>query len=72
MARGVVKWFDRKKGYGFITAENASDVFVHYSNITMDGYRTLEEGQPVEFDLRETEKGLQAYEVRPASDGTAA
>lgn len=60
---GKVKWFNETKGYGFIEQDGEKDVFVHYTAIRMDGYRTLREGQPVEFDLLETPKGLQASEV---------
>ncbi len=60
---GKVKWFNETKGYGFIEQEGDKDVFVHYTAIRMDGYRTLKEGQPVEFDVLETPKGLQAAEV---------
>jgi len=60
---GTVKWFNETKGYGFIEQEGAKDVFVHYSAIRMDGYRTLREGQPVEYTVMETPKGLQAVEV---------
>ncbi len=60
---GKVKWFNETKGYGFIEQDGDKDVFVHYTAIRMDGYRTLKEGQPVEFDVLETPKGLQASEV---------
>ncbi|MGB7971734.1 MAG: cold-shock protein [Candidatus Deferrimicrobiaceae bacterium] len=60
---GTVKWFNETKGYGFIEQEGEKDVFVHYSAIRMDGYRTLREGQPVEYTIMETPKGLQAAEV---------
>lgn len=60
---GKVKWFNETKGYGFIEQAGEKDVFVHYTAIRMDGYRTLREGQPVEFVLLETPKGLQASEV---------
>ena len=62
---GKVKWFNEKKGYGFIETDEGSDVFVHYSAITGDGFRTLAEGQRVEFDVEEGQKGLQAKNVRP-------
>ncbi|MDN5343064.1 MULTISPECIES: cold shock domain-containing protein [Oceanotoga] len=61
--KGSVKWFDSKKGYGFITAEDGNDVFVHFSAITMDGYKKLEENQNVEFEIVEGEKGPQASNV---------
>ncbi len=60
---GKVKWFNETKGYGFIEQNGEQDVFVHYTAIRMDGYRTLKEGQPVEFVALETPKGLQASEV---------
>jgi len=60
---GVVKWFDVKKGYGFIKREEGSDVFVHYSSIQGDDFRKLEEGQQVSFIVNETDKGLQAQDV---------
>ena len=65
--KGVVKWFNAAKGYGFIQRSNGDDVFVHFSAIQMNGYRSLEEGQSVEFELKEGPKGLQAVEVRPAT-----
>lgn len=58
-----IKWFNNEKGYGFIENENGSDIFVHYTEINMDGYKTLKEGEIVEFDLVETPKGLQAHNV---------
>ncbi len=60
---GKVKWFDNDKGYGFIEVENLDDIFVHYSAILKDGYKTLNEGDIVDFKLVETAKGLQATEV---------
>ena len=63
MKTGTVKWFNRKKGYGFIVAEDGSDVFVHYSGLNMDGYKTLEEGAAVSFDIVDGEKGPQAVNV---------
>lgn len=60
---GKVKWFNETKGYGFIEQSGEKDVFVHYTAIRMEGYRTLKEGQPVEFVAMETPKGLQASEV---------
>ena len=65
MARGKVKWFNPQKGYGFIEVEGARDVFVHYSEIKMAGFRTLEEGQQVQFDLMDGEKGPHATNVSP-------
>ncbi len=60
---GKVKWFDNDKGYGFIEVESLDDIFVHYSAILKDGYKTLNEGDIVDFKLVETAKGLQAIEV---------
>ena len=65
MAIGTVKWFNPDKGYGFISQEGGTDVFVHHSAIQMEGYRSLEEGQSVEFEVQEGQKGLQAANVRP-------
>jgi len=61
--RGKVKWFNNAKGYGFIERENGEDVFVHYTAIVGEGYRTLEEGQQVEFEVVKGKKGLQATNV---------
>lgn len=61
--KGKVKWFDTAKGYGFITDEGERDIFVHYSGINKDGFRGLEEGQAVEFDVDEGKKGEQAVNV---------
>ncbi len=63
MLKGKVKWFNNDKGYGFIEYENSGDIFVHYSSILSQGYRTLVEGQYVEFELVQTDKGLQAKNV---------
>ena len=63
MAKGKVKWFNNQKGYGFITPENGSDVFVHHTAIKGDGYKSLEEGQAVEFDIEKGPKGEQATNV---------
>lgn len=63
MAVGTIKWFNGEKGYGFIAAEGGTDVFVHYSAIQMDGYKTLQEGQKVEFDVVQGQKGPQAENV---------
>jgi CspA family cold shock protein len=65
MARGKVKWFNDAKGYGFIEQDSGEDVFVHFSAIQMEGYRSLDEGQLVEFDVTQGPKGLQAANVRP-------
>ncbi len=62
---GKVKWFDAKKGFGFIEQETGGDVFVHFRAIQGDGYKSLEEGQEVEFDLEDGEKGPQAVNVFP-------
>lgn len=60
---GTVKWFNSEKGYGFITGEDGVDVFAHYSQINKDGFKTLEEGQKVEFSVVEGAKGPQAEEI---------
>ena len=62
--QGTVKWFNSSKGYGFITQEDGDDVFVHFQSIIGEGYKTLEEGQKVEFTLTEGQKGPQANEVK--------
>ena len=64
MAQGTVKWFNAEKGYGFIAVDGGQDVFVHYSAIQADGYRTLEENQRVEFEITQGQKGPQADGVR--------
>ena len=64
MPKGKVKWFSNQKGYGFITPESGDDVFVHFSAITGDGYKTLEEGQEVEFDVQKDDKGEKAVNVK--------
>ncbi len=66
MATGTVKWFNNEKGFGFIAREQGSDVFVHHSAIQMSGYRSLEEGQAVEFEVVAGPKGDQAQDGRPA------
>ena len=63
MNKGTVKWFNAEKGYGFITGEDGNDVFVHYSGLNMDGFKSLEEGQEVEYDVTEGAKGPQAVNV---------
>ena len=63
MMRGHVKWFNNDKGYGFIGYRQNEDIFVHYSQIMEEGWRTLDEGQEVQFDLAQTERGLQAKKV---------
>ena len=62
---GTVKWFNASKGYGFISREGADDVFVHHSAILMEGFKTLDEGQRVEFSVEQGPKGLQAVSVMP-------
>ena len=64
MATGTVKWFNAEKGYGFISQSDGADVFVHFSAIDMGGYKSLEEGQQVEFEVKRGPKGLQAENVR--------
>ena len=65
MAEGTVKWFNNSKGYGFIEQPEGGDVFVHFSSIVMDGFKTLEEGSRVSFEVRDGDKGPQAVEVTP-------
>lgn len=65
MSKGIIKWFNNEKGYGFINGNNNEDIFVHYTAIKIDGYRTLQEGQEVSFQLLKTDKGLQATNVIP-------
>ena len=67
---GKIKWFNNEKGYGFIEGENGEDIFVHYSAIKQDGYKSLSEDQMVEYELLETEKGLQAINVKEVSSAT--
>jgi CspA family cold shock protein len=61
--KGTVKWFNAEKGFGFITTEEGNDVFAHFSQIQKDGFKTLEEGQSVEFNVVEGQKGLQAENI---------
>ncbi len=63
MEKGTVKWFNNKKGYGFITSESGTDVFVHHSAIEGEGYKSLDEGQAVEFEIQDGPKGKQASKV---------
>lgn len=63
MSTGKVKWFNAEKGYGFITSDEGKDIFVHYTSIQADGYRSLEEGQSVNFDVVEGDRGQQASNV---------
>ena len=65
MATGTVKWFNPDKGFGFISQSSGDDVFVHFSAIQTSGYRSLDEGQQVEFDVQQGPKGLQAANVKP-------
>ncbi|ACR78837.1 MULTISPECIES: cold-shock protein [Kosmotoga] len=62
--KGTVKWFNAQKGYGFITRDEGEDVFIHFSGIVSDGFKTLEEGQRVEFDIENGQKGAQAVNVK--------
>ena len=66
MVKGTVKWFNEKKGFGFLAQEDGDDVFVHYSSIHGDGFKSLTEGQSVEFEVQEGPKGSQAVNVRVA------
>ena len=63
MSKGIIKWFNNEKGYGFINGSADEDIFVHYTSIKQDGYKTLSEGQVVEFELVTGDKGLQAQNV---------
>ncbi|MDP8992642.1 MAG: cold-shock protein [Actinomycetota bacterium] len=65
MATGTVKWFNPEKGFGFISQPGSADVFVHHTAIQAEGYRSLAEGQQVEFEVEQTPKGLAAANVRP-------
>ena len=65
MMNGTVKWFNSEKVYGFITGEDGKDVFAHYSQINVDGFKTLEEGQPVTYEVAQGQKGPQAENITP-------
>jgi len=65
MSEGKVKWFNERKGFGFIEQEGGGDIFVHFSAIQSSGFKTLNEGQPVSFDVVQGKKGLEAENVRP-------
>ena len=65
MAQGTVKWFNAEKGFGFIAVDGGQDVFVHYSAIQTSGYRSLDEGQRISFDIEQGQKGPQAANVNP-------
>ncbi len=67
MARGKVKWFDERKGFGFITPEEGKDLFVHHSSIQAEGFKTLEDGEEVEFEVAPGRKGQQAINVKRLS-----
>ena len=64
MAQGIVKWFNDRKGYGFISQEDGKDVFVHYSSIEAQGFKTLAEGDRVDFEIQETDRGPEAKSVK--------
>ena len=66
MTKGTVKWFNPQKGFGFICDEQGNDIFVHFSGLAMDGFKTLDEGQSVTFDVTEGNRGLQAINVHTA------
>ena len=68
MSKGIIKWFNNEKGYGFINGSADEDIFVHYTSIKQDGYKTLSEGQVVEFNLIKTDKGLQATDVNTVNE----
>jgi len=69
MAKGKVKWFDRRKGYGFIEIDDGNDIFVHYSAISGDGFRFLDEGEEVEFEISDSPRGKQAINVVKVAHG---
>ncbi|MCO4468755.1 Cold shock protein CspA [Streptococcus infantarius subsp. infantarius] len=63
MVQGTVKWFDKDKGFGFIAQENGTDVFAHFSQIKSNGFKSLEDGQKVQFDVEQGQRGLQAVDI---------
>jgi CspA family cold shock protein len=65
MPEGTVKWFNARKGYGFISMEDGDDIFCHYSDIEVEGFKTLNENQRVSFEIKEGPKGLQAINIKP-------
>ena len=69
MEKGTVKWFNNAKGYGFIARESGEDLFVHFKSIIGEGYKTLKQGEAVDFEVEQGTKGLQATNVRSRSDG---
>ena len=71
MPQGIVKWFNDAKGYGFITQEDGGDIFVHYTAIQQEGFKSLKEGDSVEFEVSQGPKGLQAANVRRSGGGSA-
>lgn len=66
LPKGTVKWFNNRKGYGFISREDGSDVFVHYSSIDAPGYKTLDQGEAVDFEIEESDRGPEARNVKKA------
>lgn len=70
MCQGRVRWFDEKKGFGFIARDDARDIFVHYSAIQQDGFRTLAEGEPVEFEVAEGPHGVHASNVQKVAEAS--
>lgn len=73
MAIGVVKWFNNAKGYGFISAEDSeADIFAHFSAIEMDGYKTLKQGQQVQFDVIDGPRGMHAVKIQPLETSSSA
>jgi CspA family cold shock protein len=66
VANGIVKWFNNKRGYGFINEDGGRDIFVHFSSIEMDGYKSLAEGEQVRFEIEDSERGPEARNVRKA------